>query len=156
MNLAKNLNPLLTISLVLMCKLCLPPSKWVIISLSSVRPLWFYCQILRFSCQRDADLTYIGKTKRHLTTRVNEHLAFEDRNKKSEVKTHIMGCETCRAGHIGLDSFKVVRKCQNSYDVLIHEALSIKKQSPKLNKQLFRCGSFYTCKIYWLSQIDFQ
>ena len=103
--------------------------------------------VYTFSCQRDAGLSYIGKTKRHLTTRVKEHLALAD-SSKSEIKSHILQCGPCRTGQLGMDSFNVVKRCQNSYDVLIHEALSIKKHNPKLNKQLFKNGSFYTCKIY--------
>ena len=104
--------------------------------------------VYKFSCQRDATVTYIGKTKRHLITRVNEHLTLQDNSQKSEVKSHLLECASCRDGGTGMESFEIVKKCQNSFDVIIHEALSIKRHNPKLNKQLFKSGSFYTCKIY--------
>ena len=85
--------------------------------------------VYTFSCQRDAGLSYIGKTKRHLTTRVKEHLALGD-SSKSEIKSHILQCGPCRAGQLGIDSFNVVKRSQNSYDVLILEALSIKNITP--------------------------
>ena len=39
--------------------------------------------VYRFSCPRDADLIYIGKSARHLVTRVTEHRALNSTTRKS-------------------------------------------------------------------------
>ena len=50
--------------------------------------------------------------------------------------------------HFDIDSFKVVKNTNSSFDVIIYEALLIKKCKPSLNVQLHKSGSFYTCKVY--------
>ena len=111
-------------------------------------PLLSNVVVYEFTCQRDADITYIGKTKRHLITRAQEHLALQESSQKSEVKTHILSCSTCKGGSLNVDKFRVKKRCVNSFAVLIHEALLITRFSPKLNKQLFTKGSFYTLKVF--------
>ena len=104
--------------------------------------------VYEFSCSSDAGLTYIGKTKRNLITRVGEHLSSREKSHKSEVKSHIPKCHSCRSADLNLDSFKVIKRAKSSFDVLIHEALLIKRKSPKLNKQLYQKGSIYTLKVF--------
>ena len=101
-----------------------------------------------YACQRDAGITYIGETKRHLITRASEHLSGQNTSHKSEIKSHIGNCIKCKGSSINLESFKVLKRCRNSFDVVIHEALLIKRLSPKLNKQLFNAGSLYTLKVF--------
>ena len=48
--------------------------------------------VYQFKCQRDAEVSYIGETKRHLITRAKEHLAVYNSNMKSEVKFHVLNC----------------------------------------------------------------
>ena len=103
--------------------------------------------IYKFTCQGDPGVSYIGETKRHLITRMKEHLAINNSYRNSEVKTHIINCQTC-CNNVKYDSFKVIKKCQNSFNVLIHEALLIRRHSPSLNKQLFSNGSLFTLKIF--------
>ena len=103
--------------------------------------------IYKFTCQGDPGVSYIGETKRHLITRMKEHLAINNSYRNSEVKTHIINCQTC-CNNVKYDSFKVIKKCQNSFNVLIHEALLIRRHSPSLNKQLFFNGSLFTLKIF--------
>ena len=93
-------------------------------------------------------MTYIGKTKRHLFTRVEEHLDLNKPEKKSEVKTHIQGCVACRQRGISLDNFTVIRKFRNDYDCQINEALLIRKFKPKLNIQLFNSGASFLLKVF--------
>ena len=64
-----------------------------------------------------------------------------------EVKTHIKSCLYCRE-HAKCDSFQVIKKCQNNFNALVHEALLIRRHNPKLNKQLFQKGSLFTLKIF--------
>ena len=51
--------------------------------------------VYKFSCLHDVDCSYIGQTKRHLMTRVNEHVVLSG-SSKSEIKTHIKKCPICR------------------------------------------------------------
>ena len=103
--------------------------------------------VYEFSCQRDAGITYIGETKRNLITRVGEHLSVQGSN-KTEIKTHIPKCRQCSGSDLNCESFKILKRCSNSFDVVIQEALLIKRFNPKLNKQLFNNGSGYTLKVF--------
>ena len=69
------------------------------------------------------------------------------KSSKSEVKTHINRCNHCRR-HAAYDSFEVIKKCQNNFSALIHEALIIRHKDPTLNKQLYQKGSSFTLKIF--------
>ena len=88
--------------------------------------------VYKFTCQDDPEVSYIGETKRHLITRMKEHLDIK-KSSKSEVKTHINSCNNCRR-HAAYDSFEVIKKCQNNFSPLIHEALIIRHKDPTLNK----------------------
>ena len=103
--------------------------------------------VYKYTCLCDANLTYIGKTKRHLIVRSLEHLGYENIEPKSKVKTHLMGCEICKKAKF--ENFDIVKKCNSDYEAKISEAMSIKKETPSLNKNLFNSGSFYTLKVYF-------
>ena len=47
--------------------------------------------VYQFTCLRDANSTYIGKTIRHLATRVREHTTSP-----SVIKEHLSSCTTCK------------------------------------------------------------
>ena len=47
-----------------------------------------------------------------------------------------------------LDSFDVLKNCKSDLESKIFEAIYIKKEMPKLNKNLFNSGSLYTLKVY--------
>ena len=74
--------------------------------------------VYKFTCLRDAELTYVGKTSRHLVTRVQEHLAFES-DKRSAIKDHILACNSCKNGNIDVANFEIVKKCSSDYDACI-------------------------------------
>jgi hypothetical protein len=103
--------------------------------------------VYKFTCLRDAELTYVGKTTRHLVTRVHEHLTFGN-NKPSAIKDHILACSSCKNGNIDVANFEIVKKCSSDYDTSIMEALAIKKKNPKLNKQLFASGASFLLNIF--------
>ena len=103
--------------------------------------------VYKFTCLCDTNLTYIGKTKRHLAVRSLEHLEFKSENPKSEVKVHLKSCQTCQ--NCSIDNFEVLKKCKNDHENKICEAMFIKSENPKLNKNLFNKGSFVTLKIYY-------
>ena len=103
--------------------------------------------VYKFTCKHDAEVSYIGKTKRHLAARVEEHLSLQAKTEgDSQIKKHLSECRHCSGTN--LDSFEVIKNTNSSFDVLIYEALCIKKCKPSLNIQLHKSGSFYTCKVY--------
>ena len=102
--------------------------------------------VYKFTCLCDTNLTYIGKTKRHLVVRKSEHLEFESKEPKSEIKEHLKKCLVCRGANI--DNFEIIKKCKSDFDTKVNEALFIRKENPSLNKNLFNSGSLYTLKVY--------
>ena len=64
----------------------------------------------KFSCLCDTNLTYIGKTKRHLMVRRLEHLVIEN-SQKSEIKRHLRSCNLCRVS--GCENFEILRECKS-------------------------------------------
>ena len=105
--------------------------------------------VYQFNCLRDAGCSYIGQTKRHLLTRVTEHLSIDKPSgSKSEIKNHIYKCPVCHKKFLNIENFKILKRCKFNYDCRILEALTIKKLRPKLNKQLFRGGASYLLKVF--------
>ena len=78
--------------------------------------------VYKFTCLCDTNLTYIGKTKRHLVTRSLEHLVLEHAE-KSEVKEHIRKCQVCKASN--LNQFSILKKCRSVQETKIYEALTL-------------------------------
>ena len=102
--------------------------------------------VYKFSGLCDTNLSYIGKTKRHLMVRCLEHLEFEKSKPESEIKSHLQSCDVCK--NASPQNFEILKKCRNDRETKINEALFIKNENPKLNKNLFNKGSFYTLKLY--------
>ena len=76
------------------------------------------------ACQNDSGITYIRETKRYLITRVGEKLSLCKVYQNSEVKSHDKNCPNCLL-NASFDSFSIVKKCFNSFDACIHEALLV-------------------------------
>ena len=77
-------------------------------------------------CCSDCPDVYVGKTKRHLITRFNEHL---DVRKVSAVKNHIM-----EYNHdVQFDDVKIMARGSTDIELLIKESLIIKRTKPKMN-----------------------
>ena len=95
--------------------------------------------VYKFTCQNDSGITYIGETKRHLITRVGEHLSLSKVYQNSEVESHAHNCPNCVL-NASFDSFSIVKKCFNNFDASIHEALLARRRNPALNRQLFTGG----------------
>ena len=102
--------------------------------------------VYEFRCLCDTNLSYIGKTKRHLLTRAKEHLTLES-SSNSEVKAHLESCNVCR-GAVPETHFRILKECRNDYETRVQEAFLIKKHNPRLNKQLFNKGAFFTLKVF--------
>ena len=64
--------------------------------------------VYKFSCLRDADCSYIGQTKRHLVTRVNEHLSLQRPQPQSEIKSHIYRCNACQQVKLDSSNFEAL------------------------------------------------
>ena len=91
---------------------------------------------------RDANSIYIGKTIRHLATRVREHTTSP-----SAIKEHLSSCTTCKDNYL-CNSFKVIDSANSDFEVSIKEALHIKHKNPNLNKQLSTQGMSFMLKIF--------
>ena len=102
--------------------------------------------VYKFTCLRDANLFYIGKTKRHFDTRVAEHLNFTS-DRPTAVADHVSGCGDCQRGNLK-DNLRIIKKCSSDYDSQIQEALLIQKMNPKLNVQLFNSGASYKLLVF--------
>ena len=98
--------------------------------------------VYQFTCLRDANSTYIGKTIRHLVTRVKEHSTSP-----SAIKEHLSSCTTCKDNY-SCNSFKVIDSANSDFEVSIKEALYIKHKNPNLNKQLSTEGMSFMLKIF--------
>ena len=98
--------------------------------------------VYQFTCLRDANSTYIGKTIRHLVTRVKEHSTSP-----SAIKEHLSSCTTCKDDY-SCNSFKVIDSANSDFEVSIKEALYIKHKNPNLNKQLSTEGMSFMLKIF--------
>ena len=76
-----------------------------------------------------------------------EHLNFKSLQ-DSAVKDHILSCEKCSNNRSDENNFVIIRKCKSEFCSKIHEALLIKKLSPKLNRQMFLNGASYLLNIF--------
>ena len=99
--------------------------------------------VYKFTCLRDANNTYIGKTVRHLATRVKEHGTSQ-----SAIKDHLSSCEMCQSEYSCHKNFSVICSGRNDSEISIKEALHIKLRQPNLNKQLFTHGTSFVLNIF--------
>ena len=88
----------------------------------------------------------------HLITRVREHLDFNS-IQRSAIKDHILSCDVCSDVQHGIKSFTVIKKCQSKFHTKIHEALLIKKDTPKLNRQLYAKGKFFLLQVFQIAHM---
>ena len=94
--------------------------------------------VYKFSCSVDQSVTYIGKTKRHLVTRVKEHFICH----QSSIFSHRLGCNcTCN-----IANFSIIDFAHSPLELSIKESLHIKSVNPSLNVALPNngCSSFLT------------
>lgn len=98
--------------------------------------------VYTYKCLRDANNVYIGKTMRHLATRVKEH-----GNSSSAISDHLKSCDTCKRD-FSYNSFSILDRGKNDLEITIKEALHIKSKKPNLNKQLFSQGSSFVLNIF--------
>ena len=66
---------------------------------------------------------------------------------RDKVKIDIKNCSQCTS-LASFNIFQVIKKCSDSFNTLINEALLIRRHNPKLNEQLFTKGTSFTLKIF--------
>ena len=98
--------------------------------------------VYKFTCLRDANTIYIGKTSRHLATRIREH-----GHSTSTVHDHLLACQMCKS-NFSHDVFKILDTGSCDFEITIKEAIHIKSTKPKLNKQLFSQGASFLLNIF--------
>ena len=107
--------------------------------------------VYKFTCSCDANLSYVGRSTRHLGVRAREDLNLTDQHKNSAIKDHLMFCgvccERCKA-QLSADDFKILKKCRLKFDTKIQEALYIKKTHPKVNQQFYAHGASFLLNIF--------
>ena len=101
--------------------------------------------VCKFKCLRDANKIYIGKTVRHLATRVKEH-----GTSPSAVSNHLSSCETCKStiSCNQIIQFLIIDSGKNDYEITVKEALHIKFKKPTINRQLFTQGSSFVLNVF--------
>ena len=107
----------------------------------------------KYTCQRDADVFYIGETTRHIVARAGEHLNISSPSQyPTAVGQHIIGCEHCcnalECGELSWKDFKIMNHCRSNLECKVKEAFLIKKLSPPLNRQLHQDGALVTLKVF--------
>ena len=94
--------------------------------------------VYKFTCS-NCNVTYIGKTIRHLKVRVSEHLSISPLTEKpvtmvskSAICCHLIG--ECNVA--SLNDFSVITSASSNYILEIKESLMIQKEQPRLNKNI--------------------
>ena len=87
---------------------------------------------------------YIGRTKRHVAVRVQEHLSGE--SGKSAIHEHLSSCKDCHS--CSISNFYAISLANTDFEAKIKEALYIYKYTPKLNNQIYQCGSSLLLSIF--------
>ena len=114
-------------------------------SLKCCTPLPLLANVVyKFECLRDANTFYIGKTIRHLATRVKEH-----GSSNSAIYSHLLTYETCKSNFFfSCNNFSVIDSGKSDFEVTIKEAFHIKFSKPIMNKQLFTQGSSFVLNVF--------
>ena len=84
--------------------------------------------IYKFSCA-GCSACSVGETKRHVATRIREHLSSD---KHSHVFKHLRVSENCRS-FCSKDYFKTLDSASTSFQLKIKEAMHILWEQPPLN-----------------------
>lgn len=113
-------------------------------SLKSPTPFALKAKVIyKFTGSCDRNISYIGKTKRHLAIRAEEHFS-----KRSAILDHLNTCQKCKNSVSVEKNFSILTTAQNEFDLSVKEALKIKQNRPVLNRQLANDGSSYLLKIF--------
>ena len=107
--------------------------------------------VYKYTCQRDAEQSYIGETTRYLIERAGEHLDL-NAHPPSAISSHVSSCEVClnylKSGRLNVNNFDVIKTCKSKIECEINEAFLVKKLSPSMNRQLFMGGAMHTLRVF--------
>ena len=98
--------------------------------------------VYKFQCSLDATCVYIGKTMRHLATRVKEH-----GTSASAIHDHLLSCTSCHS-RFSCNSFSIIDSGNTDFEITIKEALHIRTKKPALNKQLYTQGTSFVLNLF--------
>ena len=87
--------------------------------------------VYKFECA-NCNISYVGETARHLSTRVREHLGTD---KQSHVYKHITSNDACTRV-CDVNCFSILDRASTKYGLRTKEALHIRWEKPVLNKQV--------------------
>ena len=108
-------------------------------SLKSVCPKFLEsCVVYKYTCPVD-QASYVGKTRRHLIQRINEHRNSE----QSAIYNHNVLCHCLTP-----KNFEILKQCRGDFELSLTEALLIKKERPTLNASLANQGSSVFLKLF--------
>ena len=84
-------------------------------------------------------------------------MGFENKEHKSEIKTHILQCKVCK--NCNFDNFEIIKKCKSEKEIKINEAFLIMTENPKLNKKNFLIRGAciplrYTISFYPMTKLN--
>ena len=99
--------------------------------------------VYEYKCSYDESIQYIGFTSRPLVEKVKKQLKGN-----TAVSDHISKYNICKNKNIPFNNFKIFKKCRNKFEIMIREALLIKRYNPILNKQLTKLGITHTLRIF--------
>ena len=91
--------------------------------------------VYQFTCA-GCKACYVGETKRHLNTRIEEHLG---KDKKSHIYSHLQENPQCQE-KVNSDCFEIIDCASSYFRLQIKEAMHINWKKPELNKQVKHVG----------------
>ena len=109
-------------------------SSFFICKVTVPKSFQFYV-VYQFTCV-GCKACYIGETKRHLNTRIEEHLG---KDKKSHIYLHLQENPQCQE-KVNSDCFEIIDRASSYFRLQIKEAMHINWKKPELNKQVKHVG----------------
>ena len=91
--------------------------------------------VYQFTCA-GCRACYVGETKRHLNTRIEEQLG---KDKNSHIYLHLQE-NPQRQEKVNSDSFEIIDRNFSNFRLRIKEAMHINWKKPEFNKQVKQVG----------------
>ena len=100
--------------------------------------------VYEYRCAR-CNSCYVGRTHKHLTTRIREHLSSES----SSIFKHLLENPQCKHSSPEND-FKILDHASSQYELAVKEGLYINWLRPNLNKQKIHEVITLLCYSAWI------